>query len=118
MAAWLIGHLTVGEPAKRQGYVGQVGATVAEAGGKVVFRGRLRDQMCGEAPGWLVDAIRFADLASLREWHKSPAYRRLIPIRQVRWTSCFPPTAIDPVARGLALCPGGAKPACPATARA
>ena len=82
MAAWLIGHMTVRDSVKWQEYVSQVGATLAEAGGEVMFRGRLQDQVCGEAPGQLVVAIRFADLASLRNWHDSPAYQRLIPIRR------------------------------------
>ena len=66
MAAWLIGHMTVRDPVKWQEYLGQVGATVADAGGEVVFRGHLWDQVCDEAPGQLVVAIRFADPASLR----------------------------------------------------
>jgi uncharacterized protein (DUF1330 family) len=82
MATWLIGHMTVRDSAKWQEYVGQVGATVAEAGGEVMFRGRLQEQVCGEAPGQLVVAIRFADQASLRRWHDSAAYQRLISIRQ------------------------------------
>lgn len=82
MAAWLIGHMTVRDPVKWQEYLGQVGATVADAGGEVVFRGHLWDRVCGEAPGQLAVVIRFADSASLRKWHESPAYQRLIPIRQ------------------------------------
>lgn len=82
MASWLIGHITVRDAAKWQQYVSQVGATVAAAGGEVVFRGSLAEQLCGASPGQLVVAIRFADLASLRSWHQSPAYQRLIPIRQ------------------------------------
>ena len=82
MATWLIGHMTVHDPAKWQDYVSQVGATIAEAGAEVMFRGHLLDRVCGEAPGQLLVAIRFADLASLRRWHESPAYQRLIPIRK------------------------------------
>lgn len=81
MAAWLIGHITVRDSEKWQEYLGQVGATVHDFGGEVVFRGSLADPVCGPAPGQLIVAIRFADLASLRKWHVSPAYQRLIPIR-------------------------------------
>jgi uncharacterized protein (DUF1330 family) len=82
MAAWLIGHITVRDAMKWQDYVSQVGATIAETGGQVMFRGRLQDQLCGDAPGQLLVAIRFADMANLRKWHDSPAYQRLIPIRR------------------------------------
>jgi uncharacterized protein (DUF1330 family) len=41
MATWLIGHITVRDATKWQEYVSQVGATIAEAGGEVMFRGRL-----------------------------------------------------------------------------
>lgn len=60
----------------------QVGATIAEAGGQVMFRGSLQDQLCGDAPGRSLVAIRFADMASPRKWHDSPAYHRLVPIRR------------------------------------
>jgi uncharacterized protein (DUF1330 family) len=82
MATWLIGHITVRDAAKWQEYVSQVGATIAGAGGEVMFRGRLQAQVCGDAPGQSLVAIRFADMASLRTWHDSPAYQRLIPIRR------------------------------------
>lgn len=82
MATWLIGHITVRDATKWQEYVSQVGATIAEAGGEVMFRGRLQDQVGGDAPGQSLVAIRFSDLPSLRKWHDSPAYQRLIPIRR------------------------------------
>lgn len=82
MAAWLIGHVTVRDAAKWQEYVSQVGATIAAGGGEVVFRGRLQASLAGEAPGELTVVIRFADMAALKRWHESPAYQRLVQVRE------------------------------------
>ncbi len=81
MAAYLVGHITVRDPGKWQEYLGRVGATIAAAGGDVLFRGELRQELSRRAPGQLIVAARFPDLDALRHWHDSPAYRSLIPIR-------------------------------------
>ena len=82
MAAWLIGHMTVRDPAKWQEYVSQVGATIAAGGGEVVFRGHLEASLSGAAPGVLSVVIRFPDMPALQRWHASPDYQRLIPVRE------------------------------------
>lgn len=84
--ACCIGLIRVHDEARWQEYVAQVGETVNQYGGTVLFRGikslgLAGEQLVGVMPTERVVALQFADAASARRWHDSPEYQRLIPIR-------------------------------------
>lgn len=81
MAAYVIGLIRVKDSAAWQEYVSQVGATIAQHGGEVLFRGAHHTALSGDHPHDLSVALRFADIAAATCWHDSPEYQRIVPIR-------------------------------------
>jgi len=81
MAAYLIGHITVRDPARWQTYVEGVRGTLAAHAGEVVFRGRRASTLAGEHAHDLAVVLRFPDHDALLAWYRSPAYQALIANR-------------------------------------
>jgi uncharacterized protein (DUF1330 family) len=81
MAAYVIGHILVRDPVVWQDYVSQVGATIRNHGGEVLFRGMKQGELNGALEADRVVALRFADIEAARRWHDSRAYQKLIPLR-------------------------------------
>ncbi|QEL66421.1 hypothetical protein OTERR_29450 [Oryzomicrobium terrae] len=79
--AYVIGHITVKDPARWADYRRQVPNTLAPWGGELVFRGERLTDLAGQQPHGDVVVIRFPDPAALAAWHASPAYQALIPLR-------------------------------------
>jgi len=63
-------------------YRGRVGATIAQYGGEVLFRGGLRQAFSGAGDHDSVVALRFENIDAARRWHDSPEYQALIPVRE------------------------------------
>ncbi len=80
--AYVIGQITVKDPAKWTQYRGQVPATLVPWRGELVFRGQLVHALAGACPHPDVVAIRFPSLADAEGWHASAAYQALVPLRQ------------------------------------
>lgn len=81
MAAYLIGHITVRDPALWKVYVEGVAESLEPYRAEVVFRGRRASVLAGEVESQAAVVLRFADHATLLAWFHSPAYQRLIPTR-------------------------------------
>jgi uncharacterized protein (DUF1330 family) len=81
MGAICVGHIRVKDPAAWEQYRSQVGATITQYGGELLFRGQWKQNFSGTALGERVVALRFADLATAQRWHDSPEYQTLIPLR-------------------------------------
>ncbi|HEX4858391.1 MAG TPA: DUF1330 domain-containing protein [Usitatibacteraceae bacterium] len=81
MAGYVIGQIEVRDAARWQEYVSQVGATIAAAGGEVLFRGERQAVFSGPPTPSRVVAIRFESVKAAEDWHNSPQYQRLIPLR-------------------------------------
>lgn len=81
MAAYVIGRITIKDPMKWASYRDQVPATLAPWGAEVVFRGKPFAAFSGPADHSDVVVLRFADPTAARQWHDSPAYQALIPLR-------------------------------------
>jgi uncharacterized protein (DUF1330 family) len=69
-----------GEFAKNYG--SQVGATLAPYGGRFLVRGTPAMHLEGDAARSRNAVIQFDSLAQAQAWYTSPAYQKLIPIRQ------------------------------------
>ncbi len=80
--AYLIGHLTVKNVEKWSEYRSKVPSTLAPWGGELVFRGNLASVLSGSHNHSDTVVIRFPNMQSLNDWHASPEYQSLIPIRQ------------------------------------
>jgi uncharacterized protein (DUF1330 family) len=82
MTAYVIGHLTVKDPAKWEAYRTQVPATLAPWGAQVVLRGRLVAVLSGRHAHSDTVVIRFPDASAATGWYGSAAYQALIPLRE------------------------------------
>ena len=80
--AYVIGHITVKNADKWSEYRSKVPATLEPWGGELVFRGSLSSLLSGNHKHSDTVVIRFPDLQSLTDWHTSPQYQSLVPIRQ------------------------------------
>jgi uncharacterized protein (DUF1330 family) len=78
MVAYYVGSISVTDPEIWQSYVDQVGETIAQYGGEVMFRG-VRPEV--EAAAHRIVALRFANESAAKQWHDSPEYQRLVPLR-------------------------------------
>ena len=81
MAAYLIGHITVKDPAPWALYIEGVARSLVPFRGEVLFRGRRAEVLAGEHLHDLTVVIRFADQSVLRQWFESEDYQSLIPLR-------------------------------------
>jgi uncharacterized protein (DUF1330 family) len=81
MPAYLIGHITVKDPAQWQTYVAGVKESLAPFNADIVFRGERNSVLAGRHPYQQAVVIRFADQKALQDWFHSPSYQALIPIR-------------------------------------
>jgi uncharacterized protein (DUF1330 family) len=79
--AFYVGLIHVRDEALWQTYVSQVGATISQYGGQVIFRGAKAQVMSGTLSHEKIVTLQFADLACAARWHESPEYQKLIPIR-------------------------------------
>lgn len=81
MAAYLIAHVKVKDPAKMQEYGAQAGATFAAFGGAPMVRGKVVEVLAGAHGGQAALIAKFPDAKSAHDWYHSPAYQALIPLR-------------------------------------
>jgi len=82
MSAYVIGHITVKDPAKWDAYRAQVPATLAPWGAEVVLRGRRVAVLSGPHAYSDTVVIRFPNTSAAEGWHGSAAYQALIPLRE------------------------------------
>lgn len=81
-SAYLVGNITVLNPDKWAEYRAKVPDTIAPWGGELMFRGKLNAVLSGNTGHTDVVAIRFPSIDALENWHSSPEYQALIPIRE------------------------------------
>ena len=80
--AYVIGHITVKNPAQWDAYRAQVPATLAPWGAELLLRAEKLAVLGGTHPHTDTVVIRFPDAAAAHGWFNSPAYQALIPLRQ------------------------------------
>ncbi len=80
--AYAIGHITVKDQEKWTEYRNRVPATLEPWGGELIFRGKLFSVLSGDHTHTDTVVLRFPDLSALNNWHASPEYQSLIPLRQ------------------------------------
>lgn len=80
--AYVIGHITVKDPAKWAEYRARVPATLAPWQAELVFRGERLAVLGGEHQHTDTVVIRFPNAAAIDGWYNSAAYQALIPLRR------------------------------------
>lgn len=80
--AYVVGHITVKDAEKWAEYRSRVPATLTPWGAELVLRGKRVAILAGEHPHADIVVIRFPDKEAIQNWHASPAYQALIPLRQ------------------------------------
>jgi uncharacterized protein (DUF1330 family) len=82
MAAYIVGHITVRNPALWDEYRAKVPDTLAPWGAELLFRGQGARVLAGEHGHTDIVAIRFPDRGASEAWHASAAYQALLPLRR------------------------------------
>ncbi len=82
MAAYIYVNLDVTDPAGMAAYRAEVPATIAKFGGRYLARGGAAERLEGEQPLHRQVLLEFPDMAALKAWYDSDAYRPLKDLRQ------------------------------------
>ena len=80
--AWVIGHISVRDPAKWDRYRAGVPGTLVLFEGSVILRGGVTDVLAGAYRHTDAVVLAFPDVDRARAWHASEAYQKLIPLRR------------------------------------
>lgn len=81
MAAYLIAHITVKDPAQWQTYVESVGETLQPYRAEVLFRGNHAQVLVGTHHHKAVAVLSFPDQETIRRWYDSQAYQSIVHTR-------------------------------------
>ena len=81
MAAYLIGHITIKDPAQWKVYVEGVRKSLIPFEAQIVFRGKRASVLTGEHPYQDTVVIKFPDQPGLQNWYHSESYQQLIATR-------------------------------------
>jgi len=79
--AFVVGHITVKNPARWDEYRSRVPQTLEPWNGELVFRGRQLAVLAGACTHPDIVVIRFPSPEAVQGWFGSAAYQALIPIR-------------------------------------
>ena len=82
MTVYVIGNITIKDEAKWVEYRDQVPATLEPWDGEIVLRGNSAEVLDGEYRHTDTVVLRFPNMASAKQWHDSPAYQALVPLRR------------------------------------
>ena len=82
MAAYLIADVDVTDPDLYEMYKKDLPATLEPYGARYVVRGGATEVLEGDWNPKRLVIIEFPDMARLKAWYQSPAYRPLMTLRQ------------------------------------
>ena len=81
MTAYVIGNITVKDADKWAEYRRLVPETLVPWGAKLILRGTQAKVLSGQYRHTDTVVICFPDADSVADWHDSPAYQALVPLR-------------------------------------
>lgn len=81
MAAFMIATVKLRDAAKFGEYGKLAGPTIAQFGGEILMRGKFGSALAGTADHDMAALIGFPDRKSLEDWYASPAYQKIVPLR-------------------------------------
>jgi uncharacterized protein (DUF1330 family) len=82
MAAYLIAHIHVGDPAQFEKYRAEVPAVIEQFGGRYIVRGGPAVGLEGNYDGHRIVVIEFPSLAAAQTFWKSPEYAAVRKLRE------------------------------------
>ena len=82
MAAYIVAHIEVTDPARYEEYRRQVAATITQYGGRFLVRGGATEVLEGSLRPGRVVILEFASIEQAKTWWDSPEYRPLRELRQ------------------------------------
>jgi uncharacterized protein (DUF1330 family) len=82
VAAYIIGNIDVTSPERYATYVKEVGASVAQYGGRFIVRGGRAEKLEGPLEPGRVVVIEFPTSERAKAWWDSEEYRELKAIRR------------------------------------
>lgn len=83
MPAYMISEVTVTDQDKFQSYIAQTQAVAAKFGAKPVAIGAQPKMLNGKGDDHqMVFVIEFPSIEQLDDWHGSPEYKALVPLRE------------------------------------
>jgi len=82
MAAYLVAHVDVHDPAAYAEYAKLSEAAVRQYGGKYLVRGGAKEQLEGEPFPNRVVVVEFESMEQARKWYTSEEYAPAIKMRQ------------------------------------
>ena len=82
MPAYLYATLEVSDPVAYEEYRLQVPALIKHHGGRYLVRGGATEVLEGDVKPMRQVILEFADMAALKAFYNSPAYQRLVLVRQ------------------------------------
>lgn len=81
MSAFIIATVKVKDPEKFAAYGRKAGPSMAPFGGEVHLRGKFSAQLTNGDSLSASAVLKFPDIKSAQDWHASPAYQEIIPLR-------------------------------------
>lgn len=85
--AYIVNEIQVTDQAKFREYAEQVPATLAPFGGTFLIRGGKTESFGGAPVAGRIVVTEFPSLAKAKAWHESPAYQKILAIRNASSTS-------------------------------
>lgn len=80
---YLLARVHVRDPERFKIYSAQATSLVERFGGHFLVRGGKHEAVEGAGGGDRCVVIEFASLAAARQFYRSPAYQKILPIRQM-----------------------------------
>lgn len=84
---FIVNEIKVTDAAKYKGYVEQVPATLKPFGGSFLVRGGNGEVLSGDPLAGRIVIVEFPSRAKAKAWHESPAYQKILAIRNASSTS-------------------------------
>lgn len=84
---YVVNEIKVTDAAKYKGYVEQVPATLAPFGGSFLVRGGNGEVLDGAPLAGRIVIVEFPSRSKAKAWHDSPAYQKILVIRNASSTS-------------------------------
>ena len=84
---YVVNEIQVTDAAKYKGYVDQVPATLAPFGGSFLVRGGNGEVLSGAPLVGRIVIVEFPNRSKAKAWHDSPAYQKILAIRNASSTS-------------------------------
>ena len=81
MAAYLIANIEITDPVAYEEYRQRVPPVISAHGGRFLARGGATESLEGSWMPKRLVIVEFADMAALKSFYQSPAYRPLIELR-------------------------------------